>query len=339
MQFLYNGPDIAAEYLSAWIGANAVYAQGPGADAALLRAVGVTAESTYYHRDGLNSVVAATTSGGTVSGFARYDAWGNRTASSGSIPQYGYTGREPDETGLIYYRARYYDPSIGRFTQRDPAGFIDGINRYAYAANNPITNIDPTGRSIAPPTYQPSSSYYLSNSVLGGGVADLGGMSVEAQRSAYQPEYAAPTYRDAALDRAANMISVTATGSAAFGLGGALDLTYDRTTLSDGTVESRPGIDVGYGARTTVMADFRVLGTDEALSGPLHTNLTLAGGVGFAGGVNFAADYNGNWELTISGGLGYGLYYGSVSPISMSLRGSLMPPTRPEDPLVHLLLP
>ena len=78
----------------------------------------------------------------------RFDAWGNVTASSGGIPHYGYTGREPDDSGLIYYRARYYDPRIGRFTQRDPLGFIDGVNRYVYVANTPVNAIDPSGEFL-----------------------------------------------------------------------------------------------------------------------------------------------------------------------------------------------
>ncbi len=59
--------------------------------------------------------------------------------------QYGYTGREPDETGLIYYRARYYDPTLGRFTQRDPIGLQGGINPYAYVGGNPVNFTDPSG--------------------------------------------------------------------------------------------------------------------------------------------------------------------------------------------------
>lgn len=66
-------------------------------------------------------------------------------AETGTIPRYGYTGREPDATGLVYYRARYYDPTLGRFTQRDPIGLAGGINPYAYVGNNPINYVDPDG--------------------------------------------------------------------------------------------------------------------------------------------------------------------------------------------------
>lgn len=57
-----------------------------------------------------------------------------------------YTARESDtETGLYYYRARYYDFQVGRFMGEDPAGFDAGVDFYAYVRNNPIIFIDPTG--------------------------------------------------------------------------------------------------------------------------------------------------------------------------------------------------
>jgi len=57
-----------------------------------------------------------------------------------------YTGREADaELGLYYYRARYYDPEVGRFITEDPLGFGAGVNFYAYVGNNPINASDPSG--------------------------------------------------------------------------------------------------------------------------------------------------------------------------------------------------
>ena len=145
--FLYQGPNVYAEYGSSFTTPAALYTHGPGSDDPILRQTGMgpTATAKYYHQDGLGSVVALSTQTGTTAASQRFDAWGNKTASSGTVPQYGYTGREPDATGFVYYRARYYDPSMGRFTQRDPSGFGGGINAYAYVNGNPINFNDPQG--------------------------------------------------------------------------------------------------------------------------------------------------------------------------------------------------
>ena len=58
---------------------------------------------------------------------------------------YAYAGREPDASGLIYYRGRYLDAASGRFTQRDPLGLAAGINDYAYVEANPVNAVDPLG--------------------------------------------------------------------------------------------------------------------------------------------------------------------------------------------------
>ena len=60
--------------------------------------------------------------------------------------RYLYTGREWEpESGLYYYRARHYDPTIGRFLQPDPIGYADGLNMYQYVGGNPVIFVDPTG--------------------------------------------------------------------------------------------------------------------------------------------------------------------------------------------------
>jgi RHS repeat-associated protein len=140
---LYNGPDIVGEYAATWGLPIAQYTHGPKVDDVTVRSTSTTAQ--YFHQDGLNSVVAVTNNLGTTDATQRFDAWGNKIASTGTAPRYGYTGREPDETGLIFYRARYYDPTVGRFTQRDPIGLKGGINRYAYVFGNPVNATDPMG--------------------------------------------------------------------------------------------------------------------------------------------------------------------------------------------------
>ncbi len=143
--YQYSGGAIIGEYDSNWeLISN--FTHGPGSDDPLVRFA--NGASTYYHADALGSVVATTDSAGAMQASARYSAFGSVTSNTGSISQYGYTGREPSATGLMYYRARFYDPSIGRFTQSDPMGFIDGVNTYAYVANSPVNYTDPTGLMI-----------------------------------------------------------------------------------------------------------------------------------------------------------------------------------------------
>jgi len=76
-----------------------------------------------------------------------YSAYGQVAASDPNHPNpYMFTGRRFDiETGLYYYRARYYNPHIGRFMQTDPVGYGAGMNLYAYCGNNPIGRADPSG--------------------------------------------------------------------------------------------------------------------------------------------------------------------------------------------------
>ena len=101
-----------------------------------------------FHHDHLNSVTAVTGHTGSIEETTGYDAFGKPLSLT--LPGTGndmlYTGREYDrETGLYYYRARYYDPAIGRFVSEDPLGFEAGINFYTYVNNNPVNNNDPSG--------------------------------------------------------------------------------------------------------------------------------------------------------------------------------------------------
>jgi RHS repeat-associated protein len=98
----------------------------------------------YFLQDHQGSTAGLLDGDGNVVERAQYEAFGG--SSGGALTRYGYTGREHDaETGLIYYRARWYDPMQGRFISQDPVGFEGGLNFYAYGNNDPVGNRDPSG--------------------------------------------------------------------------------------------------------------------------------------------------------------------------------------------------
>ncbi len=109
----------------------------------------------YYHDDHLGGTNVLTDATGTVKEITEYLPFGaisgrDRYGSSEEVARYYFTGKPyDDETGLIYFGARYYDPSLGRFITpdsvvQDPYD-PQTLNRYSYAGNNPVNNIDPTG--------------------------------------------------------------------------------------------------------------------------------------------------------------------------------------------------
>jgi RHS repeat-associated protein len=85
---------------------------------------------------------------GSVVKRCKYDAFGNIVLETGpTIPGgFTYTVRERHyRSGLYYYRARFYDPTLGRFITQDPADHFDSANLYAYVGNDPVNLIDPFG--------------------------------------------------------------------------------------------------------------------------------------------------------------------------------------------------
>ncbi len=141
----FNGyNDIIAEY-DASGNMVARYVHGPGIDEPLAMSRG--GSWYYYHVDGLGSVTMLTRADKTVANRYVYDDFGGfRSRTEAVTNYYAFTGREYDSAvDLIYYRARYYDPLIGRFLTRDPAAILAGPNQYSYVGNNPQTARDPSG--------------------------------------------------------------------------------------------------------------------------------------------------------------------------------------------------
>ncbi|MFB9238252.1 RHS repeat-associated core domain-containing protein [Plantactinospora siamensis] len=121
---------------------NNSYLYGPGG--VLIEQI-ASSTATYLHVDQLGSVRMLTAADGSVAGTASYSAYGVRTRSGTSSTPFGFAGQYTDvESGLLYLRARYYDPATGAFLTVDPA-VSSTRSTYGYANGNPITGSDPSG--------------------------------------------------------------------------------------------------------------------------------------------------------------------------------------------------
>ena len=103
---------------------------------------------TYYHyaSDEMGSITHVTDEDGNILNRYEYDAWGNLTLEDEQVSnRFKYTGEQFDPVTQQYYlRARFYNPALARFMQEDTYRG-DGLNLYAYCANNPVCYVDPSG--------------------------------------------------------------------------------------------------------------------------------------------------------------------------------------------------
>ena len=157
--YFYDGWQVCEEQNGATGDTEATYVWSPLAIDELVQFERTAAHSlgagTFYaHQNARGDVVTMTDAGGTVVESFRYDDFGNRNFGNGNAPSttgnpYGFQGRRFDpETGLHYFRNRYYNPATGRFLERDPVW--DGLNvgnQYTFAGNGPATRKDPYGTS------------------------------------------------------------------------------------------------------------------------------------------------------------------------------------------------
>ncbi len=144
-KFLYDGLNPIQEQ-SASNAATANLLTGLGVDGFISRTTVSDGLTVHFLPDALNSTLALTDSSGVVSTSYTYEPFGKATKTGAATTNtYGFTGREDDGTGLMYYRARYYNPSTQRFISEDPIGLSGGINAYAYVDGDPIDFNDPLG--------------------------------------------------------------------------------------------------------------------------------------------------------------------------------------------------
>ncbi len=94
-----------------------------------------------YDTDAYGRTLIFDSPGSDSTWFTDYD-----TATDTPTCEFLFTGRRYDpESEFYFYRARYYNPTLGRFLQRDPIGYVDGMGLYEYVRSDPLMFVDPLG--------------------------------------------------------------------------------------------------------------------------------------------------------------------------------------------------
>ncbi len=141
---------------------------------------------TYLHGNHLGSIVLETSTSGVEVNDERYFAYGEQRGLGQVNTENQYTDQKRDDTGLYYYGARYYDPSLGTFVSPDtivpdPTSVLD-YNRMMYTRGNPLRYSDPTGHCI----FGIDTFVCVAAAVIGAGAAGYGagrvGFEVGMQR-------------------------------------------------------------------------------------------------------------------------------------------------------------
>jgi len=149
---------------------------------------------SYFHNDHLGSTRAITNASGTIIATVATKPFGEPHSPAIST-DYLFTGKELDDTGLYYFAARYYDPSVGRFITQDSwkgnLGEPTTQNGYIYVLNNPLGYVDPTGNipqwAQNMLDHSAGFTYQFLNSMTGGLGSKLGmDRYADGQSEAYQ---------------------------------------------------------------------------------------------------------------------------------------------------------
>jgi RHS repeat-associated protein len=142
VNYVYDGAQAIAEVTGGTV--SAAILTGLNLDEVLAR-YAASGNRTYL-TDALNTVIAQANDTQAIENYYTYTPYGEtQTLGPDGGNPIQYTARENDQTGLYYYRARYYDPVLKRFVSEDPIGIAGGLNLYGYVGGDPLSFVDPLG--------------------------------------------------------------------------------------------------------------------------------------------------------------------------------------------------
>ncbi|MCG7964041.1 MAG: hypothetical protein N0E54_15180, partial [Candidatus Thiodiazotropha taylori] len=248
-----------------------------------------TEGAQFYHFDALGSVVNLSKPDGSLQARYQYDAWGNERASTGSSwNRFAFTGHEKDEeTGLYYFKARFYDPQLGRFISQDAylgeANTPPSLHRYLYAYANPTVYVDLNGYcGIA--LAGPSDCFELDAQVLGVDPATREGVQAVSDYNIGKAQGSVDTLTAAVVEPAKLVGDVVGTPIELATDGkyaaGSIERLTDRATAAvefikhpiDSTVKSIQGIHESA-SQAYASGDYRQLGQ---IQGSVGTGVALS---------------------------------------------------------------